>query len=182
MKLRVNPQTGRLAELVPADSAYTDGTVPDGPVWFTYRFEPGRGLTVEMLSAADVAEWPEVVLAPALAEPEFAFVVACSTCDPHPLTTDVHERDRWHAAHDGIHDTARYAVLREHPDADGQQFAHGDEVTFHGSMEGDAADLVLATVEHAAQVPDSDGDTVQGYEVSVDGRRMLVPATALARA
>lgn len=177
MRLRVNPQTGRIAEQVPAEYAATDEAQ-----WFTYGWEEGRGLTVHLLTEQDVAEWPEVVLAPKPPDPEFAFAMACPSCDPHPITTDVHERERWHADHDETHLVSRYVVRLQHPDGHAADLAVGDQVAFFGSGEGDVAGLVHATVTAAAQVLDSDGDPVDGYEVTVDGGRILVPATALARA
>lgn len=180
MRLRVNPATGRLAERIPADAAYTDGTAADGARWFTYRFDAGAGLTVELLTDEQVAEWPEVSLAPKPPDPEFAFVLACPTCDAHRLLTNPHERELLAARHDAEHDTRRFAVKIQHPDVqDMQQFAAGDEVTFHGSAEGEAAELVDATVWEAATQADSDGEQVPGYVVGVGEHGMWVPATAL---
>jgi hypothetical protein len=184
VKLRVNPSTGRLAERIAADSAYADGSVADGDRWLTYRFEPGSGLAVELLSDVDVADWPEVVLAPKPVDPEFAYVLACTTCEPHPLTTDVHERARLADAHgDNDHRTDLYAVRLSHPDRDEDDatptFSADDMVTFHGSREGESADLVEATVAETITMPDSEGEPVDGYVVHVDGRALFVPTTAL---
>lgn len=184
MRLRVNPATGRLAERIPAEFAYTDGTVADGPKWFTYHFERGAGLQVDLLSEQDVAEWPEVVLAPAPPEPDYHFALACPRCEAHPPTTDVHERDRLATVHT-VHDAVRLAVRIHHPHAIPgaplARFQPGAEVTFHGSAEGDEAGLVEATVQEAAEMPGTDGDMVSGYVVAADGRALFVPATALAR-
>lgn len=183
-RLRVNAATGRLAERVPAEFAYLDGKKADGPVWFTYRWEPDVGLTVELLAHEDVAEWPEVVLAPAPPAPDYNFALGCPSCEPHRPTTDVHERDRIVTAHDG-HDGTRYAVRIHHPKSipgmPAQTFQPGAEVTFHGSSAGAEAGLVDATVQEATEMADADGDLVSGYVVTAASRSLFVPATALAR-
>lgn len=181
MKLRVNPATGRLAERLPADVP----TQERGPCrWFTYTWDIRDGLAVELLTEQDVADWPDVVLAPAPPAPEYAYTLACSTCDPHPLHLDAFGRDCLAAAHnDG--ETAAYAVRLQHPSRHESlpvpTFKAGAEVTFHGSGPGESARLVDAIVESATDHVDSDGETVSGYVVRVDGKAMFVPGSALAR-
>jgi hypothetical protein len=184
MKLRFNPTTGRFAERLPADV-----DVHDGKCWFTYRWDEGAGLTVELLADEDVADWPEATLTPKPTDPEFAYALACGSCPTHPMTTDVDERERLATAHEDLDcaaDTSRYAVKVRHPNLDPEvsavdAIAPGSEVTFWGSTTGEVAHLVDAVVIEAdpGHVT-SDGETVAGYDVSVQGRTLFVPDTALA--
>lgn len=50
---RRNPDTGRLAERIPADAVHDPERT-----WLTWSWE--FGLTVELLTDADVADWPVV--------------------------------------------------------------------------------------------------------------------------
>lgn len=172
VKLRVNPVSGQLAQWFDTD---------DDHPWLTAN---EVGLT-SWLADADVADWLPVVLAPKNESPQFAFAVACATCDPHGVITDVHERDRIAEVH-ADHLPARFAVKLRHPgrapDSRPPSFAAGASVTLHGSTTGGVAGLVRATVDEAAELPDEDGTLVSGYVVTVDYQSLFVPATALARA
>jgi hypothetical protein len=174
-RLRLNPATGRLAERIPAgaDEQF------DKP-WFTWSWNDG--LQIELLSEQDVADWPDVVVAPRPPAPEFAYAVACDGC-VGSLATTVHERDRLATTEHADHDTAPYAVRVHHPDRqDGvtvPTFAAGTRVTIYGSTNDEAADLVAATIERSDK-RDVDGLPVDGYILAVQGlREMFVPATAV---
>lgn len=52
---RRNPATGRLAERIPAEAVRDPERT-----WLTWSWDDGH-LTVELLTDADVADWPEVV-------------------------------------------------------------------------------------------------------------------------
>ncbi|HEX3778420.1 MAG TPA: hypothetical protein VHX38_02050 [Pseudonocardiaceae bacterium] len=172
MRLRVNPQTGQLAQRMFSGD------------WVTIVWIDGIGYEVHVLIPEQITDWPEVGLAPAPPQPEFHFATACVTCDPHGLLTNVHERDLRHDAHDPDHDAQRWAVRIEHPDPDAARssvYLAGDEVAFHGSVEGEAAADVDATVWESARMPGEDGEPVAGYVVGVGERGMWVPATALVR-
>jgi hypothetical protein len=175
----VNPVTGRLAEQIPADVE-----VFDGATWYSWEWVNG-GLVEHYLYDSDVADWLPVVLAPRPSNPQFAFAVACATCDPHGVITDVHERDRMAELH-ADHLPARFAVKLRHPgrapDSRPPTFTPGTPMTFHGSTTGGVAGLVRATVDEAAELADEDGTPVSGYVVTVDYQSFFVPATALARA
>lgn len=177
MKLRVNPSTGRMAERVPA--AVYDVDPERLGRWVSYEFDANAGLIVHHLSDAEVADWHPVVLAPAPPAPEFVFAIACSTCDPHRPITAAHERDLMLPRHEG-HDAAKLAVRAVHPDAEPDApvapWQAGAAVVLHGSVEGDPAGLLEATVVGPAV---ADEDMGECYRVEVEGRSVIVPATAL---
>jgi hypothetical protein len=174
-RLRLNPATGRLAERLPSPA-----DDQSGKTWFTWSLDGGE-LNVQLLSDEEVAGWADVVVAPRPADPEVAYAVACDDCDGSLATTE-HERDRLIDTEHADHDTAPYAVCIRHPhhqdDTTVPTFAAGTTVTFHGSTTGQGVGLVPATIERP-QRRDVDGLPVDGYTVTVGGRGMFVPATAV---
>lgn len=177
-RLRLNPQTGRIAEQLPASAARLGL-----PGWISYDFDTDGRLSVTQLDDTEVAHWDDVVLAPRPLDPEFAYGIACEGCDGS-LAATVDQRAQLTASEHTDHDTAPYAVRVHHPhnrddDIRPPTFAAGTEVTFHGSTTGGVAGLVHATIERADK-RDVDGLPVAGYIVAVEGSRgMFVPATAV---
>lgn len=180
--LRVNPATGRLAERIPPAVDEQSDKRWLGKNWFTWSWNDGRELNIELLSDDDVASWVDVVVAPGPPDQEFAYAVACSDCDGS-LATSVHERERLATAEHSNHDTAPYAVRIRHPrHQDGvtvPALAAGTRVTIWGSTTDEVAGLVAATIERPVK-REVDGTPVDGYIVAVEGRRgTFVPATAV---
>jgi hypothetical protein len=179
-RLRLNPATGRLAERIPPAVDESDKTWFE-KTWFTWSWN-NRELNVEALSDEDVANWVEVDVTPRPPEREFAYAVACDDCDGS-LAATVHERDQLADTEHADHDTAPYAIRIHHPHHQDRvtlpTLAAGTRVTFHGSTTGEVAGLVTAIIERLDK-RDVDGLPVDGYIVSVEGRRgMFVPATAV---
>lgn len=170
--LRLNPQTGRLAE-----------RVPGGGHWMSWDWSPEGALGWAILTDDEVAGWIRVIVAPAPPVAEFAFALACADADcDGALVTSGQERDQLAAAGHAGHTTVPYAVRLQHPDnADGDSptLPAGTDVTFHGSTVGDPAGLVPALIERAV-TREFDGEPTDGYILAVDGHLgMFVPATAV---
>ena len=126
----------------------------------------------------------------------FTFLVGCADCTSVATTFTDHDR-RQHAmdSHVPSHTVAHFVAATAHPATDPASdtptFAPGDQVTFHGSTTGQAADHQPATVVSALPGVDQDGRQVHGYLIQVpveqDGGtvetyNVFVPTASLAAA